>query len=107
MQFALRQGVDRLGHLADAPVELLDRVPVARLSIDRSGIGMHLAENLTRDYPHYVNGWFNLALALFQNGDTVGAVRALDQASRLANLTPEQKEQIDRLRAALAGSGSR
>ncbi|MBN1632139.1 MAG: terminase [Thermoleophilia bacterium] len=30
---------------------LLDQVPVARLSIDRSGIGMHLAENLSRDYP--------------------------------------------------------
>jgi phage FluMu gp28-like protein len=30
---------------------LLEQVPVARLSIDRSGIGMHLAENLTRDYP--------------------------------------------------------
>jgi phage FluMu gp28-like protein len=30
---------------------LLDRVAVARLAIDRSGIGMHLAENLARDYP--------------------------------------------------------
>ena len=33
---------------------LLDRVPVARLSIDRSGIGMNLAENLARDYPQVV-----------------------------------------------------
>ena len=33
---------------------LLDRVPVARLSIDRSGIGMNLAENLSRDYPQVV-----------------------------------------------------
>jgi len=31
--------------------QLLDHVPIARLSIDRSGIGMHLTENLTRDYP--------------------------------------------------------
>ncbi len=31
--------------------QLLDCVPLARLSIDRSGIGMHLTENLTRDYP--------------------------------------------------------
>jgi phage FluMu gp28-like protein len=27
-------------------------VPIARLSIDRSGIGMNLAENLARDYPN-------------------------------------------------------
>ncbi len=33
---------------------LLDRIPVARLSIDRSGIGMNLAENLARDYPQVV-----------------------------------------------------
>ena len=33
---------------------LLDRVPVARLSVDRSGIGMNLAENLARDYPQVV-----------------------------------------------------
>ena len=30
---------------------LLDTLPVARLSIDQSGIGMNLAENLSRDYP--------------------------------------------------------
>ena len=33
---------------------LLDRFPVARLSIDKSGIGMNLAENLARDYPQVV-----------------------------------------------------
>jgi len=33
---------------------LLDQVPVARLSIDRSGIGMHLAENLAREFPQVV-----------------------------------------------------
>ncbi|PID38062.1 MAG: hypothetical protein CSA65_08985 [Proteobacteria bacterium] len=30
---------------------LLESLPVARLSIDKSGIGMNLAENLSRDYP--------------------------------------------------------
>jgi len=30
---------------------LLDRLPIARLSIDNTGVGMHLAENLARDYP--------------------------------------------------------
>jgi len=33
---------------------LLETLPVARLSIDRSGIGMNLAENLARDYPQVV-----------------------------------------------------
>lgn len=32
----------------------LETIPVARLSIDRSGIGMNLAENLERDYPQVV-----------------------------------------------------
>ncbi len=30
---------------------MLQALPVARLSVDRSGIGMNLAENLSRDYP--------------------------------------------------------
>ncbi len=33
---------------------LMEVLPVARLSIDRSGIGMNLAENLTRDFPQVV-----------------------------------------------------
>lgn len=33
---------------------LLGELPVARLSIDKSGIGMNLAENLTRDFPQVV-----------------------------------------------------
>ncbi|MBN1653532.1 MAG: terminase family protein [Deltaproteobacteria bacterium] len=33
---------------------LLNVLPVARLSIDRSGIGMNLAENLAREYPQVV-----------------------------------------------------
>jgi phage FluMu gp28-like protein len=33
---------------------LLEILPVARLSIDRSGIGMNLAENLERQYPQVV-----------------------------------------------------
>jgi phage FluMu gp28-like protein len=33
---------------------LLEVLPVARLSIDRSGIGMNLAENLARDFPQVV-----------------------------------------------------
>ncbi len=33
---------------------MLETLPVARLSIDKSGIGMNLAENLARDYPQVV-----------------------------------------------------
>lgn len=33
---------------------LLETLPVARLSIDKSGIGMNLAENLERDFPQVV-----------------------------------------------------
>ncbi|WP_254360521.1 phage terminase large subunit family protein [Corallococcus exiguus] len=33
---------------------LLSVLPVARLSVDRSGIGMNLAENLARDFPQVV-----------------------------------------------------
>jgi phage FluMu gp28-like protein len=33
---------------------LLNTLPVVRLSIDRSGIGMNLAENLARDFPQVV-----------------------------------------------------
>jgi phage FluMu gp28-like protein len=32
----------------------LEHVPVARLAIDNTGVGMHLAENLARDYPQVV-----------------------------------------------------
>ncbi len=34
--------------------EMLNTLPIARLSIDRGGIGMNLTENLSRDYPQVV-----------------------------------------------------
>lgn len=40
---------------------LLETLPMARLSIDRSGIGMNLAENLSRDYPQVVGEAFSNA----------------------------------------------
>ena len=30
---------------------VLDRLPIAELAIDRTGLGMHMAENLSHDYP--------------------------------------------------------
>jgi phage FluMu gp28-like protein len=38
---------------------LLTVLPIARLSIDRSGIGMHLAENLGREFPQVVGENFS------------------------------------------------
>jgi len=38
---------------------LLEILPVARLSIDASGIGMNLAENLSRDFPQVVSETFS------------------------------------------------
>ena len=38
---------------------LLDVLPIARLSLDSGGIGMHLAENLCRDYPQVVAETFS------------------------------------------------
>lgn len=43
--FATQEGVLR---------RLLERVPVAAMFIDQSGIGMHLAENLASEYPQVV-----------------------------------------------------
>ncbi len=38
---------------------LLNVVPLARLSIDRTGMGMQLAENLERDFPNVVGEYFS------------------------------------------------
>ncbi|MFH0900024.1 MAG: hypothetical protein V2A73_05285 [Pseudomonadota bacterium] len=37
---------------------MLNTLPIARLSIDKSGIGMNLAENLARDFPQVVGELF-------------------------------------------------
>lgn len=38
--------------------QMLEVLPIARLSIDSGGIGMNLAENLSRDYPQVVSETF-------------------------------------------------
>lgn len=37
---------------------LLDTAPIVRLSIDRGGLGMHLTENLQRDFPNVIGETF-------------------------------------------------
>jgi tetratricopeptide (TPR) repeat protein len=56
-----------------------------------------MLRELTRDYPHYLNGWFNLALAELRVGDPAAAQAALDRASELPRLTATEKDQITQL----------
>jgi tetratricopeptide (TPR) repeat protein len=60
-----------------------------------------ILQDLTRDFPHYVNGWFNLALVQLQLGRTEAAARALDRAAALQGLTDSQQAQINQLRQVL------
>jgi phage FluMu gp28-like protein len=59
---------------------MLETLPVVRLSIDRSGLGMHLAENLAVDFPQVVpetftneskERWVTGLKILFQKRDIV------------------------------------
>ena len=62
--------------------------------------------DLTRDYPLYVNGWFNLALANHQAGKPAEAVAALGRAEALRGITGDQKNQIGQLKRLLEASGA-
>ena len=54
-----------------------------------------MLEDLTEDYPHYVNGWFNLAVAQHQAETLAAARAALDRAAGLRGLRTDQVEQIE------------
>ena len=60
-----------------------------------------ILHDLTRDYPHYVNGWFNLALASHQAGKPAEAIAALDRAASLRGVTEDQINQIEQLKRIL------
>ena len=60
-----------------------------------------LLRDLVRDYPRYLNGWFNLAVLELKTGHAAAADSALDRAAELPGLTGADKEQIARLRAAI------
>lgn len=38
--------------------DVLERLPIGRLSIDKTGLGMHLAENLSREFPQVIGDSF-------------------------------------------------
>ena len=61
-----------------------------------------LLADLTRDYPLYVNGWFNRALVEYQAGRTDEATRSLAAARGLHGLTDQERDQIERLDRLLA-----
>ncbi len=61
-----------------------------------------MLRELTRDYPRYVNGWFNLALLELQNGRPAAADSALAHAAALPHLSEGQQAQIHQLQQVLA-----
>jgi tetratricopeptide (TPR) repeat protein len=63
-----------------------------------------ILDELTHDYPYYVNGWFNLAVAQYQAGNAAAARAALDRAARLRGLSEDQVRQIGRLREIMGDS---
>ena len=66
-----------------------------------------ILEELTRAFPDYLPGWFNLAMVQARGGDNTAARRTLEKVAALPRLTSEEREQIDRLRRHLdAGNGS-
>ena len=67
----------------------------------QTDLAVEILTDLTHDYPLYVNGWFNLALANYQAGKPVAAVTALDRAAALRGLTDDQREQVTRLKLIL------
>lgn len=64
----------------------------------RTDEARQLLRKLTRDYPNYVNGWFNLALLELRAGAPDEAERALDHAAGLRGLSRAEREQITQLR---------
>jgi tetratricopeptide (TPR) repeat protein len=73
----------------------------------QTGRAVAILSDLTRDYPRYVNGWFNLALANYQAGRPDEAAAALDRAAGLRGLTDDQEQQIVRLKQVLEAPPSR
>lgn len=89
--YKLAPGNQRIrSNLASAYAEAGDLAKAHRLLV-----------SLTRDYPLYVNGWFNRALVEYQSGRTEQARASLQQAEVLHGLSAAEKEQIRQLRRML------
>ncbi len=79
------------------------RVNLASLLAEtgQTGAALAMLVDLTRDEPHYVNGWFNLALTEWNAGQQKAARAHLARAARLKNLSPTQNHQIAQLQTAM------
>ena len=60
-----------------------------------------ILEELTRAFPEYLPGWFNLALVQSRGGHNAAARRTLERAAALPRLSVDQREQIALLRRRL------
>jgi phage FluMu gp28-like protein len=98
---------------------ILNTLPIARLSVDKSGIGMNLAENLARDFPQVVGETFSNEskerwatdlkillqrrdIALPRNRDLVGQIHAVKR-----RVLPSGKVSFDAERSARGGHADR
>ena len=64
-----------------------------------------LLTSLTRDYPLYVNGWFNQALVEYSSGRVAEARASLAAAAALRGLSEQERSQIEQLRQVLDSHG--
>ncbi len=70
-------------------------------TIEQYDKALKLLDDLVRDYPQYVNGWFNLALVQTKMGHREKATAALEKAAALHNLTPQDSARIINLQQIL------
>ncbi len=108
----------RLGRLAEA-LEDMRRPTTARRATGASGPTWvrcwrrtgawrrraRCCEALVRDYPVYLNGWYNLALVELQAGDRAAAAAAAEHAAALHTLTDAERARVARLRESIARAG--
>ena len=66
-----------------------------------------ILQDLTHDYPHYVNGWFNLAVVHLQADRLGDAEDALGRAATLPGLDRDQQRQVNQLTRALEAARRR
>ena len=62
---------------------------------------------LTRDYPLYVNGWYNRALVEYSAGRLDEARASLASAAQLRKLSESERDQIEQLRLVLEESAKK
>ncbi|PIE76853.1 hypothetical protein CSA17_00015 [bacterium DOLJORAL78_65_58] len=95
------QALQKAHALSPGNHQIRSNLASAYASTGRLREARSLLEDLVRDYPNYMNGWFNLALVQARMGDTAGARKSLSGAASLRGLTPDQESRIRTLRQQL------